>query len=100
MAELRKELSLEQRQLVRDALQGTSRKEVLKAIVPQAGKSKKPQAKKKLSFSKKFKLSVKKKQMNKIPSGYGGPAPQTCSPDLFGGSGLRFHRVWVRMPAG
>ena len=35
-----------------------------------------------------------------IPSGYGGPAPQTCSPDLFGGSGLRFHRVWVRMPAG
>ena len=66
MAELRKELSLEQRQLVRDALQGTSRKEVLKAIVPQAGKSKKPQAKKKLSFSKKFKLSVKKKQMNKL----------------------------------
>ena len=66
MAELRKELSLEQRQLVRDALQGTSRKEVLKAIVPQAGKIKKPQAKKKLSFSKKFKLSVKKKQMNKL----------------------------------
>ena len=66
MAELRKELSLEQRQLVRDALQGTSRKEVLKAIVPQAGKMKKPQAKKKLSFSKKFKLSVKKKQMNKL----------------------------------
>ena len=25
---------------------------------------------------------------------------QTCNPDLFGGSGLRFHRVWVRMPAG
>ena len=39
-------------------------------------------------------------QRNAIPSGYGGPAPQTCSPDLFGGSGLRFHRVWVRMPAG
>ena len=36
----------------------------------------------------------------RIPSGYGGLAPQTCSPDLFGGSGLRFHRVWVRMPAG
>ena len=34
------------------------------------------------------------------PSGYGGSAPQTCNPDLFGGSGLRFHRVWVRMPAG
>ena len=35
-----------------------------------------------------------------IPSGYGGSAPQTCNPDLFGWSGLRFHRVWVRMPAG
>ena len=35
-----------------------------------------------------------------IPSGYGGPAPKHAVQTFFGGSGLRFHRVWVRMPAG
>ncbi|CAE7236277.1 unnamed protein product [Symbiodinium sp. CCMP2592] len=63
LAEIRKELSLEDRQLVRDALHKTSRKEVLKAIVPLAGQgnqAKNKKKKKKLSFAKKQKLSVKK----------------------------------------
>ncbi|CAE7197804.1 unnamed protein product [Symbiodinium sp. CCMP2592] len=61
LAEMRKELSLEDRQLVRDALHKTSRKEVLKAIVPLAGKGNqaKNKKKKKLSFAKKAEAVAK-----------------------------------------